>query len=138
MLGRCYNKNTEYYRWYGGKGITVAEEWKVFLPFREWALANGYAEGLSLDRIDSSMDYKPNNCQWITRRENTKRMTAEHRVWNLTCFGETKSVDEWVLDPRCKCDKPSALRMRVSRGWDDVKAITTPTQNHHNYKPKKI
>ena len=75
MMSRCYNKNSSNYKWYGGKGITVCDEWRNdFLNFRDWALENGYSKELTLDRIDGEKGYCPENCRWITweRQQNNK------------------------------------------------------------------
>ncbi|MDR2923473.1 MAG: hypothetical protein LBU85_09060 [Treponema sp.] len=71
MRQRCTNPKAKAYKYYGGKGISICPEWKTFLPFREWALTNGYKDGLSIDRIDSDKNYTPENCRWITIKENT-------------------------------------------------------------------
>lgn len=74
MKTRCYNTNILGYKYYGGKGIKVCDEWKNdFLKFKEWALSNGYQDDLSIDRIDSNGDYCPENCRWITLLENSMR-----------------------------------------------------------------
>ena len=71
MKERCYRTGAINFKWYGGKGVKVCEEWKnSFEVFRDWALANGYSSGLTIDRIDSSLGYSPNNCRWLTRAEN--------------------------------------------------------------------
>ena len=75
MMSRCYNENSWNYKWYGGKGITVCDEWRNdFLNFRDWALENGYSKELTLDRIDGGKDYCPENCRWTTweRQQNNK------------------------------------------------------------------
>lgn len=70
MKGRCYNPGATSFKYYGGRGITVCEEWRSsFAAFREWALANSYQEGLSIDRIDPNGHYCPENCRWITMAE---------------------------------------------------------------------
>lgn len=73
MLDRCYNSKEKNYRWYGAKGVKVCGEW-IQNPksFEEWALDNGYKEGLTIDRIDESKDYSPENCRWITNEDNAK------------------------------------------------------------------
>ena len=72
MKARCSNPNNKAYRWYGGKGIKVCKEWdSSYLSFKKWAISTGYRKGLTIDRIDSTMNYEPSNCQWLTRSENT-------------------------------------------------------------------
>lgn len=72
MLERCYNKNSIAYKWYGLKGITVCEEWQKSKNFLDWALKNGYKKGLTIDRIDTSKGYSPDNCRWVTMKEQTR------------------------------------------------------------------
>lgn len=77
---RCYGTTHKEYHRYGGRGITVCEEWKNdFKAFYDWALAHGYAENLTLDRIDNDGNYEPHNCQWLTRSENTKKQWIDRR-----------------------------------------------------------
>lgn len=71
MHDRCRNPNNVAYKWYGGKGVKVCDEWKDAGVFAEWAYQNGYADTLTIDRIDSNKDYEPSNCQWIPQKENT-------------------------------------------------------------------
>lgn len=71
MIGRCENPNHKAYKWYKGRGISVYPEWHDPASFIAWASANGYEEGLSIDRIDNSKGYFPKNCQFITRSENS-------------------------------------------------------------------
>ena len=80
MKQRCYNPKSQIYHRYGGRGITVCDEWRNdFEAFREWALSHGYAEGLTIDRIDVDGNYCPENCQWLTRSENTKKMHEDKK-----------------------------------------------------------
>ena len=76
MKTRCYNSQSKDFRYYGGRGIRICEEWKSsFELFAIWALANGYKDYLSIDRIDVNGDYCQQNCRWVTLREqqNNKR-----------------------------------------------------------------
>ena len=73
MLYRCYNPNAPRWKYYGAKGIAVCVEWQTFEDFYKWAMANGYEDGLTIDRVDNQRNYEPDNCQWISRSENTRR-----------------------------------------------------------------
>ena len=73
MKQRCNNPNHTAAIWYHDKGIKVCEEWISYRNFEEWAMKNGYADDLSIDRIDSSGNYEPKNCRWISIRENRLR-----------------------------------------------------------------
>jgi len=65
MIYRCYKPTKSGYERYGGKGVTVCDEWRYdFAPFLEWALANGYSDVLTIDRIESTKPYGPSNCRW--------------------------------------------------------------------------
>ena len=70
MRERCNNPRSEKWRHYGGRGITVCEEWSDYVTFRDWALSNGYEPGLELDRLDNDRAYEPNNCMFRTNLDN--------------------------------------------------------------------
>ena len=78
MRQRCNNPNRDAYKLYGGKGVRVCDEWCDYENFKAWALDNGYQDNLSIDRIDPSKGYSPDNCRWITSSENTARANKNH------------------------------------------------------------
>lgn len=125
MKNRCTNANCPQYGDYGGRGITVCEEWSnSFAAFKQWALNNGYKQGLAIDREDNDKGYVPENCRWITQKLNC-RNTRKNLL--LTAFGETKCLSEWIEDPRCSVSK-QCLSIRLKRGWGVEAAITKPNE----------
>lgn len=93
MKERCYNPNHVKYKNYGARGITICEEWrKSFSNFRDWAYANGYQEGLSIDRIDNNKGYCPENCRWVSMLVQANNKTT-NRIIEIN--GETHTMSEW-------------------------------------------
>ena len=92
MRNRCENPNREKYKDYGARGIKVCEEWHDSEVFCKWALDNGYKEGLQIDRINNNGNYEPNNCRWVTPKENSRN--RRNTVF-LTINEDTKCVAEW-------------------------------------------
>lgn len=73
---RCNNKNSGGFRWYGARGIRVCEGWSKFANFRDWALQNGYNDDLEIDRIDNNGNYEPDNCQFISGKDNLRKRSS--------------------------------------------------------------
>lgn len=81
MLDRCYNSKNYEFGLYGGRNIKVCEIWKnSFKNFKEWALSNGYEENLTIDRIDNDKGYNPENCRWITIKEQQLNKRNNRRI----------------------------------------------------------
>ncbi|MZK54155.1 hypothetical protein [Clostridium beijerinckii] len=93
MLARCNNKKHPWYSRYGGRGIKVCSEWEDVKAFYDWAINNGYKDGLEIDRVDNDGNYEPNNCKWKTRKEQTQNTSRNKKV---TINGETKTLSEWA------------------------------------------
>jgi hypothetical protein len=93
MMGRCYYSKADNYKYYGGRGILVCEEWKKYAAFRAWAVQNEYSEELELDRVDNEKNYTPDNCRFASHSEN---MRHTRRTVNLTINGETACMSEWA------------------------------------------
>lgn len=91
MITRCYNINCESYPDYGGRGISVCDEWRGvqgFFNFLSWALNNGYSNDLSIDRVDNNGNYEPSNCRWATwiqqanNRRRPDKITNQYGEWD--------------------------------------------------------
>ena len=93
MRNRCENPRKDNYPLYGGRGIVVCDEWRrSSRAFIDWALCAGYEEGLQLDRVDNDGPYSPENCRWVTPRENGSNKRNNRRI---TLLGMSRTVAEW-------------------------------------------
>ena len=127
MRFRCNNKASNRYHLYGGRGIKVCEDWdKSFEAFKEWSLQNGYADNLTIDRIDVNGDYRPENCRWIPIEEQGRNKRTNRL---LIHNGETRTLAEWA---RVASLNEETLRSRLKRGWSVEKALTTPVKVEAN------
>lgn len=91
---RCYIKSCLSYKNYGGRGITVCDEWKKdFMSFYNWAINNGYKDDLTIDRIDVNGNYEPKNCRWATKKQQDNNKRTNHFV---EYKGETKTIKQWA------------------------------------------
>ena len=120
MRERCRNQNHKDYHHYGGRGIKVCRRWDSFTAFL--SDMGKRPPGTSIDRIDNSGDYTPENCRWATRSE---QMRNSRRNRMLTYRGETLCIAEWTERLGFK---KSTLRRRLDIGWSVEKSIETPLQ----------
>lgn len=121
MKNRCYNANAINYCDYGARGITICDEWlNDFGAFQQWAIANGYNENLSIDRIDNNGNYEPSNCRWATAKQqgNNRRSTRYYEY-----KGETHTTSEWA---EMYSIPHLILQRRLHDGWDFEQALTAP------------
>ena len=72
MKYRCNTKTCHAYERYGGRGISVCDEWHDFTDFLFWAVQSGYSAGLEIDRVDNNGNYEPSNCKWSSKREQAR------------------------------------------------------------------
>lgn len=123
MKTRCSNPNCEKYKNYGGRGITICNEWKEdFQVFYDWAIANGYSDDLTIERKDVNGNYCPENCCWIKAELQAKNKTTNIR---LEFNGETHILAEWS---KITGISEGELSYRVKRGWSVEKTLTTKTR----------
>lgn len=112
IKARCNNPNTPHYERYGGRGISVCDEWmNSFEDFRDWAFSAGYQENdsckkLSIDRINPNGNYEPSNCRWITQkeqsrnRENSRYISVNHEMIPLEQFAEEEKIPNYFIRRR--------------------------------------
>lgn len=118
VIQRCCNNNYTYYKNYGGRGIAVCSEWRNdFMSFYNWAVANGYKEFLTLDRIDNDSNYEPSNCRWITMKQQARNRRSNR---NYTINGEKHCLSEWceILGLNYK-----RVGSRLRRNWSIERAL---------------
>lgn len=122
IITRCNNKNNKHY---GAKGIEVCEEWKDYVEFKKWAESNGYSDNLTIDRKDNDKGYFPDNCRWVTMKEQQRNRTNNHIIeYN----NEFHTISEWAEIFDINVD---VLIYRINNGWDISTALTKPTQTYN-------
>jgi len=131
IIERCENSTNGSYKNYGAKGITICEEWHNYENFKNWALNNGYKEGLSIDRIDNNKGYYPENCRWVTfiKQQNNKK--DNHYI---TYNGKTQSISDWARELGTKY---YTIHARIKRGWTEEEAISIPIGCSKNKKKEE-
>lgn len=120
MRERCNNPNHNDYTNYGGRGIKVCKEWDCdFSSFYNWANHNGYRDELSIDRINVNDGYHPNNCRWVTQKQ---QCNNTRRNINIEFQNETHTMKEWseILGINY-----GTIQSRIYRGWTIERALST-------------
>lgn len=118
MKDRCNRVNCPAYKDYGGRGISICEEWlDNFESFYRWAISNGYSDTLTIDRIDNNKGYSADNCRWITR---TKQCLNTRYNKFIEYNGKTQTLKEWADELNIPYHK---TWRRLNRGWSFERAI---------------
>lgn len=124
MKARCYRKSAEQYKNYGGRGITICDEWlgdNGFINFYNWSIGNGYKDDLTIDRIDNNKGYSPDNCRWVSRKiQSLNRRNTLFFTYN----GKTKPLIQWCEE--YNMDYRFVWQRIFVLNWDFEKAISTP------------
>jgi len=119
MKARCLNPNEPAYKDYGGRGITICQEWlNDRTKFFEWALNNGFKENLTIDRINNNGNYEPSNCRWVDIKTQSRNRRSNHLI---NFDGEIKTITDWAETYKMPY---SRLKKRLDSGWSLNKALT--------------
>ncbi len=114
MIGRCYDRNHDNYPLYGGRGISMCEEWRTsFVYFSDWAMASGYKSNLSIDRLDNDKGYSAANCRWATPKQQSRNRRPEVCGVVVEHQGKRKNLSDWA---RCTGIKYTTLVKRYKNG----------------------
>jgi len=133
MKERCYREKHMHYDNYGGRGITVCDEWKDnYISFARWAYNNGYQDGLSIDRIDNNGNYEPSNCRWATDKEQNNN-TRNNRI--VEYQGKQYTVSQLAEFAGLSV---STIFQRIYKGWDINDVVQKPLRERkRGYRPSK-
>lgn len=123
MRNRCSNANNPAWENYGGRGITVCKEWDAFQVFRDWANANGYNDGLTIDRVNNNEGYCPENCRWTDNYSQANNKRANHLI---IYQGEVHTIAEWAV--LLGIPYKTLHRRIVGLGWKVDRAFTQPVR----------
>ena len=119
MRGRCYSVTNKAYANYGGRGISVCDEWlENPVIFFEWAMTNGWEPGLTIERTDNDGGYSPDNCKWATITEQNRN---KRNVKKVTFNGEERLLCDLIRESGLN---EAAIRKRVESGWSIDRALT--------------
>lgn len=119
MRRRCSSDNRKDSKNYKDKGIKVCDEWNDFSNFKTWALSNGYQDDLTIERLDNSKNYCPENCCWISKSEQSKNRSTNHYI---TFNNETKTLTDWSRETGIN---RTTIYSRLRKGWSIERTLTT-------------
>ena len=123
MHNRCYDPNHDRFKWYGGKGVSISDDWHDFMTFRIWALSNGYTDELTIDRIDADGNYCPDNCKWVdmkvqaNNRSNNRILRYRDKRYTATQLAEAHGLS------------PHTVFNRLKLGWTVDQIVNTPERS---------
>lgn len=124
MKQRCHNPNNKNYDQYGKRGISVCKKWRKGFKYFWDDMADGYIDGLTIDRINNDGDYCKENCRWVSRKKQGRN--TRNNIY-LTHNGRTMLLIDWAKEVNIHKD---TLRGRLNRGWSDKDIIQTPVLRH--------
>lgn len=132
MIERCYKPSVSTYKNYGAKEIMVCDEWRNdFIAFAVWSLQNGYSDDLSIDRIDNNKGYSPDNCRWVSMKEQQNNRTNNR--W-LSYNGETHTMSQWADITGIS---EATIYARLKLGWNIEKTLTQKVQIQKKIKKER-
>lgn len=117
IKARLYNTHRPRYKDYGGRGIAMCDEWLKYDNFKNWAIANGYNDNLTIDRIDNNGNYNPDNCRWVDMKQQARNRRSNY---NYTLNGVTHCLMEWCEIYNIKYKK---VYKRLKCGWSIERAL---------------
>lgn len=132
MKRRCNNPDANNYEYYGGRGIKVCDEWLEFVPFYEWAMANGYSDELTIDRINNDGNYEPSNCKWST---NTEQVNNRRNYGEMPYYGIVKDSTGYRAQVTVNGEK-----IYIAHSVDDIEYLVNERNKYideHNLPNKK-
>lgn len=124
MKQRCFNPQSTGFKNYGGAGISICDEWRNdFQAFYEWAMAHGYADDLTIDRIDNGKGYSPDNCRWVDMKKQQNNRRNNRKVDYCGCEYTISELAAILNIPY------ATLLGRINSGWDQSEWGIKPNFN---------
>lgn len=125
MMSRCYRTKDQSYKYYGGRGIRVCDEWHNIEAFEAWEHDNPFFVGATIDRIDTNADYSPSNCRWATYYEQANNQTT---TLQIEYDGRKMPLSYWAKS--VGINKHTLYDRMFRYGWSVEKAFNTPVRRH--------